>query len=586
MLTQRRLERLVTVPRNARPRTMKPIALRELEVLRVTDVTPGMRRVTLTGEQLGPCRTPEGVEQQAFVSTGFDDDVRLFFCYPGENEPVLPTIKATGGLSFPRDREILARAYTVRRFDTEAGEVDVDFVTHGIGVASTWAHRATPGQRLHVAGPSVCAGLPEGADWLLVVGDDTALPAIARLLEMLPEDARAQVFIEIGERSHRQELRELPGVEVTWIERDGAEPGDQTLLLDAVRAAEWWPGQVFAWLAGEQSAVRDLRRHLVEEREVAKTDIDFSGCWKREKVEATADDDSVPDPEHEAAFMRFHEQAEIAPALAIRAAADLGIGDLVSRGVRTVPALAERIGADPTALGKLLRYLRAIDLVTCESAIGDDVYRLTETGEFLTNDYVLDVLRSDGVEARQQLALQGLTESVRTGGASYASVTGHDAAALWEDESYARAVFNDASESGGMIGPSLAELPEFADARRVTIHSDGAGAVAAALVAAHPQMQVEIVASPAQAAWLRDDLPMTLPEADQRERVIVITAPSTAQGAAEAEADVVVTTHTLARPPRRRGCPGAGRDGREPRPAGAGAAHRRHLRRGRARRRS
>ncbi len=102
------------VPRRARPPTVHPIALRELEVKRVADITPGLRRVTLTGDELDALTTPEDVDQLEFTSTGFDDDIKLIFAYPGETEPVLPLHK-DGGIEFPKERRPLSKSYTVRR---------------------------------------------------------------------------------------------------------------------------------------------------------------------------------------------------------------------------------------------------------------------------------------------------------------------------------------------------------------------------------------------------------------------------------------------------------------------------------------
>ncbi|MDI9902560.1 siderophore-interacting protein [Rhodococcus sp. IEGM 1409] len=268
------------MPRNTRPTTAYPVTLRELEVRRVTDVTPGMRRVTLTGAQLDTFANAGGHVEPAFTSTGFDDDIRLLFAYPGETDPVLP-VMVDGSVTFAAGRRPLARAYTVRRYDPRMRELDVDFVVHGSGVATTWARDASRGDRMHIAGPSVSQGLPNDCGYLLVVGDETALPAIARLLEELPADASGQVFVEIADVAHIQSVRELPGVSVTWLPREGAEPGATSLLLDAVSAAEWSDIRVFAWLAGEQATIRSLRRYLVRDRGIAKTDIDFTGYWKR-----------------------------------------------------------------------------------------------------------------------------------------------------------------------------------------------------------------------------------------------------------------------------------------------------------------
>jgi len=119
-------------------------------------------------------------------------------------------------------------------------------VKHGLGTATTWAYRAQPGERIHIAGPSSSRSLPEGAERLLIAGDDTATPAIARFLEDLPADARGQVFLEVAEESHVYD----PNMEVTWLPRNGVSAEASTFLADAVAAADWQRGQCFAWLAG------------------------------------------------------------------------------------------------------------------------------------------------------------------------------------------------------------------------------------------------------------------------------------------------------------------------------------------------
>ncbi len=260
------------MPKTSRRITVHPLTLREVEVVRVRDLTPGMRRITLAGAQLRAFTSANGFTQPAFGSTGFDDDIRLVFTYPGQDRPVLP-VQQEKGLDLPKDPRPLSRFYTVRRWDPETGELDVDVVKHGIGIGTTWAYRARVGDRIHFFGPSSSRALPQDADWLLIAGDDTALPAVRPPSRRASRGTRAQVFIEVAEEGHRQSLRGLPGVEVTWLVRDGGE----TRLVDAVRNCAWWDGQPFAWLAGEQATVRDLRRHLVEDRAVPKGDVEFIG---------------------------------------------------------------------------------------------------------------------------------------------------------------------------------------------------------------------------------------------------------------------------------------------------------------------
>lgn len=317
------------MPKTSRRLTVHPLTLREAEVVRVIDLTPGMRRVTLAGEQLGAFTSANGFPQPAFDSPGFDDDLSLYFPYP-ESEPVLPA-QGEVKLVYPKDRRPLSRDYTVRRWDPAAGELDVDFVKHGVGTGTTWAYRAQPGDRAHFAGPSSSKSFPVDVDWFLVAGDDTALPAIGRLLDELPEDAQAQVFIEVAEGDHRQHLRVLPGVKVTWLVRHGAEAGTVPLLVDAVRNTDWWEGRPFAWVAGERTAVRDLRRHLVEDRGVPKPDIEFTGYWRRGEVVVSEDDAAVPDPEkYKTPFQQVHDLTELIPPVAIRTAVELEIPELIA----------------------------------------------------------------------------------------------------------------------------------------------------------------------------------------------------------------------------------------------------------------
>ncbi|MFI8423561.1 SIP domain-containing protein [Streptomyces sp. NPDC085479] len=504
------------MPKTSRRLTVHPPTLREVEVVRTVDITPGMRRITLAGEQVRAFTTADGLARPAFESPGFDDSVGFYFPYPGHPDPVLP-VQGEARLIVPKGPRPLSRVYTVRRWDPEAGELDVDFVRHGVGAGTTWASRTRPGDRIHFSGPSTSKAFPTGADWLLVAGDDTALPAIGRLLDELPPATRAQVFVEIAEEAHRQELRELPGVDVTWLVRSGAPAGTVSPLTEAVRRAEWWPGQAFAWLAGEHTAVRDIRRHLVEDRGVPKEDIDFAGYWRRSEVVALDDDGAVPDPERTVTpFQRLHDLTELVAPLAIRTAVELDVPDLLSRGVTGVTELAARAGADERALGKLLRYLRTLDVVT-ETKPGH--YALTPVGDVLTLDFIADRLHSAGVVGRELLGIHGLTESIRTGRSAYASVTGRTFAEVRAEQDYEdRHLERLAKFQPALAGP-LATSGLLDGVEHLVIHSGGAGAHAREYVAAHEGLRVTICALPAQADWLRRDLPDTIPDERQRARV-------------------------------------------------------------------
>ncbi|MGO3886902.1 MAG: siderophore-interacting protein, partial [Mycetocola sp.] len=316
-----------------RPLTIFPITTRTLEVRRVEDVTPGMRRVTLGGPQLAAHVADNGFPVDAFRSDGFDDEFKLILQHPDAPHPVGPT-QADGVLSWPRgDDHLLFRTYTVRRWDPVNGEIDVDLVRHGVGPATTWANRVTPGESVQIAGPKSSAPHPEGADWTLIGGDDTALPAIARWLENWPAGAKAQVFIEIAHDSHRQDLPIPDGVELTWLSRNGAEPGTTTLLHDAITNAPWWDGTVFAWVAGETLSLIPIRRWLRGTKNLPKAQVEVAGYWRRQEVILTENAEGVQDLDASVDDEEtFHELTEFFPAFAVRVAATIGLASALNGG--------------------------------------------------------------------------------------------------------------------------------------------------------------------------------------------------------------------------------------------------------------
>lgn len=506
------------MPKTSRSLTVHPITLREVEVARITDLGPAMRRITLTGSQLGAFTSANGMEQPEFRSDGFDDDIRLIFSYPGKQEPVLP-VQDEAHLDWPKDPRALSRVYTVRRWDAERRELDVDFVKHGTGIATSWAYRARPGDDIHITSPAASQELPT-ADWLLVAGDDTAIPAISRLLESLPEDAKAQVFIEVAHREHQLPLQELSGVNVTWLPRDGAPAGSTTLLLDAVRSADWWPGAPYAWVAGESAAVKDIRRFLVEHRDMPKTEVEFTGYWRNSEVIVMADDPSIPDPErNEEAFEKFHELADLLPPMAIRAAVVLGLPDLLARGVSDIDDLARRSGADRRALGKLLRYFEGIGLVAQPEPAR---FRLTDVGDIFLEEFVEDALHRDGAFGRRETALFGLVEALRTGHESYSVINGQPYAEFRNEQSHTNKFLDEIAKFSRYLAEPLAKSPSIQGLSHVVVRSSAAGVIAQAIVSHHPRTRVTIAGLPSQLAWFRADLTESIPNSQRRDRVELV----------------------------------------------------------------
>ena len=154
------------------------------------------------------------------------------------------------------------RAYTVRRFDPLTGVLDIDFVIHGDdGPASAWAASATVGRTILFSGPRDGYRLRADAPWRWLAGDETALPAIAAILEAAPVGVATTAWIEVPSADDRQALRLPAGADVHWLPRDGR-PGSR--LVDAVRAARTPAGVGQAFVAGEAAAVRALERHLLD----------------------------------------------------------------------------------------------------------------------------------------------------------------------------------------------------------------------------------------------------------------------------------------------------------------------------------
>ncbi|HTK01476.1 MAG TPA: siderophore-interacting protein [Bordetella sp.] len=262
-------------------RVRHELKMRLLQVVRTQLVSPQLLRVTLSGADL-----------HGFVSASFDDHIKVFFPEPGQDKPVLPTVGPDGISMPPGVTRPAARDYTPRRYDADAGELDIEFVLHGDGPASMWAAQARPGQFIGVGGPRGSFVVPTGFDWHLLIGDDTALPAIARRIQELPASARTIALIEIADAGAQIPLPQRDGLSVRWLHRDGAPAGDPALLEQAARQLELPRGEGYVWAAAESAAAKTVRRVMVEERGIAKARIRASSYWKRgaSAVHETLDD--------------------------------------------------------------------------------------------------------------------------------------------------------------------------------------------------------------------------------------------------------------------------------------------------------
>ncbi len=249
---------------------IEQIGRRMLEVSRVEDLTPRYRRVYLTGEDLAV--------GFPYVRLAPTDHVKVVFPHPDTGELTLP---APGrGLQGEEGRpRPVFRDYTVRGWLPESQELVLEFVVHGHGVASSWAAKAKPGDRLGVLGPRGNIVFPENYAWYLLAGDEAALPALSRLVEELPEGAAASVFVEVEDDSDVRTLTDREDVDVTWVTRSGQQSG---ALVRAVRSAslpesdDW-----FAFVAGEIGQVKPIRDYLRLELGLPRERVVADGYWKR-----------------------------------------------------------------------------------------------------------------------------------------------------------------------------------------------------------------------------------------------------------------------------------------------------------------
>jgi len=178
------------------------------------------------------------------------------------------------------------RSYTVRAWDPTSLHLTLDFVVHGDeGFAGPWAARAKPGDVLEMMGPGGAYAPDPEADWHLMVGDDAALPAIAASLSRVPAGVPVFVVIEVDGPEHEQPLDSPGDLSVTWVHRTRGPGEDPSLQLDAVQGLSLPDGRGRAFVHGEATAVRLLRRHLVLERGMPSESLSASGYWKLRRTD-------------------------------------------------------------------------------------------------------------------------------------------------------------------------------------------------------------------------------------------------------------------------------------------------------------
>ncbi|PZW37873.1 NADPH-dependent ferric siderophore reductase [Humitalea rosea] len=223
---------------------------RWLTVASVERLTPRMLRIGFVSPELGD-----------FTSASPDDHIKLFFPAGAEKPPM--------------------RDFTPRAFDPAGGTLVVDFALHEAGPAMQWAMAAEIGQRLEIGGPRGSMIVPDDFDWYLLIGDETALPAIGRRVEELRPGVPVTTAVVIADAGERQVFAAKADWTPLWATRDSASGDDAALLIAALAAHPLPPGDGFVWIAAEATVARALRSHLIEERQHPAQWLKASGYWKR-----------------------------------------------------------------------------------------------------------------------------------------------------------------------------------------------------------------------------------------------------------------------------------------------------------------
>ena len=242
------------------------------DVRDVVALTPNMIRIVFGGDDL-----------RRFISSG-DPDERLVVVLPrtGQREAPAPVRQDDGTLDYPAEDEPEMRSYTVRRVDPGTGELVIDFVRHVGGAAATWAIQAQVGDVVYLSPASGWYQPPADATWQLLMADMTALPALGRILEELPQPHRALVLAEVTGPSDAQQIDSAADITYTWLPGSGNGHGPSR-LLEALQQIELPEGPGYVWFAGEAAESRAVRKYVRRELGWPTDRFTIIGYWRVDK---------------------------------------------------------------------------------------------------------------------------------------------------------------------------------------------------------------------------------------------------------------------------------------------------------------
>ena len=253
-------------------------------VAAVDDLSPHLRRVTFVAPRIAEA-----------VTAGPDQRIKVLLAPPDGTEIKLPSGPEwyPEWCAQPVEERFIMRTYTVRALRPEVAELDIEFVLHGVnGPASAWVSEARAGDQVGLILPfavdttSTKSLLHSGVDYVppatsarrILVADETALPALAGILEQLPAAVHATVFVEVPDADDIRPLPTPGSADITWLSPAGDSPPS---LLEALKSSDLPYDADYAWVAGESSMIKAVRRHLVNAVGMPKAAISFQGYWKR-----------------------------------------------------------------------------------------------------------------------------------------------------------------------------------------------------------------------------------------------------------------------------------------------------------------
>ncbi len=250
-------------PRPTTPIRREPPPFLHVVVEATEALGPRLMRVRLVGEELGKMETPQPAAS-----------VRLLLPHPGA-ELEIPVWQGNEFLNADGTRPII-RTFTPRRFDPTSGQLEIDMVLHSAGAASAWIQGATTGDVAAVSGPARGYDIDPEAPSFLLAGDESAVPAMAQLLEVLPGDTPVRVHIAAEAAFGTVPLPDHPRATVAWHEVDDDRGGARAAALrndETVTTAA-------IWCAGQAAAMQHVRKLLFQELGLPRSQGVVRGYWK------------------------------------------------------------------------------------------------------------------------------------------------------------------------------------------------------------------------------------------------------------------------------------------------------------------